>query len=83
MPTLTITSRGQVTLKKDVLQHLHLGPGDHVDIELLPNGEVRLGAAPERRPIGGLAGMLANKATRTVSIDEMNQTIADGWAGRL
>jgi bifunctional DNA-binding transcriptional regulator/antitoxin component of YhaV-PrlF toxin-antitoxin module len=34
MATLTITSRGQVTLKKDLLQHMGITPGEKIEISL-------------------------------------------------
>ncbi|MBC7636782.1 MAG: AbrB/MazE/SpoVT family DNA-binding domain-containing protein, partial [Acetobacteraceae bacterium] len=38
MITLTITAKGQVTLRKDVLAHLGLRPGDKLVIDKLPDG---------------------------------------------
>lgn len=35
---LTVTSRGPVTFRKDVLQHLGIHPGDTIELELLPDG---------------------------------------------
>ena len=45
MVTLTVTAKGQVTLKKDVLQHLGIRPGDKIELDLLPNGRGILKAA--------------------------------------
>ena len=36
MATLTVTSRGQVTFRKEVLQHLGVKPGDKIELQLLP-----------------------------------------------
>ena len=38
MTTLTVTARGQVTFRKDVLQHLGIRPGDKIELDLLPDG---------------------------------------------
>jgi AbrB family looped-hinge helix DNA binding protein len=38
MWTVTIRSRGRITLPKDLLQHLGVGPGDEIEFELLPDG---------------------------------------------
>ena len=38
MWTLTVGSRGRITLPKDLLQHLGVGPGDEIEFELLPDG---------------------------------------------
>ena len=39
MWTLTVRSRGRITLPKGLLQHLGVGPGDEIEFELLPNGQ--------------------------------------------
>jgi len=83
MTTLRITSKGQVTLKKDVLRHMGVGPGDRVQVELLPTGKVNLAPAARTGSIEDLFGMFYDPARPPVSIEEMNQVIADGWAGRL
>jgi antitoxin PrlF len=48
--SLTVTAKGQVTLKRDLLQHLGIKPGERVDFEKLPGGELRCGrrGRPER-----------------------------------
>jgi len=78
--SLKVTSRGQVTLKKEVLAHLGVGPGDQVEVELLPQGRMVVEAAQPKGSIEALFGMFKDKATRRVSIEEMNDIIADGWA---
>ena len=83
MTTLTITSRGQVTLKKDILRHLGVGPGDRVEVELLPERRVRVEPARRTGTIEDFIGMFKGSVTRPVTIEEMNEIIADGWAGRL
>jgi bifunctional DNA-binding transcriptional regulator/antitoxin component of YhaV-PrlF toxin-antitoxin module len=45
MTTLTVTAKGQVTLRQDVLQHLGVQPGENIELELLPNGRGLLRAA--------------------------------------
>jgi len=45
MPTATLTSRGQLTLPKEVREALRLKPGDQVDFIVGDEGEVRLRAA--------------------------------------
>jgi bifunctional DNA-binding transcriptional regulator/antitoxin component of YhaV-PrlF toxin-antitoxin module len=46
MITLTITSKGQVTLRRDVLEHLGVGPGEQIDVTMLPYGRIEVRAAP-------------------------------------
>ncbi len=38
MTTLTLTARGQVTFRKDVLQHLGIRPGERIELDKLPGG---------------------------------------------
>ena len=36
MSTLTVTAKGQVTLRKDVLEHLGVHPGERISVSKLP-----------------------------------------------
>jgi bifunctional DNA-binding transcriptional regulator/antitoxin component of YhaV-PrlF toxin-antitoxin module len=36
--TQTVTAKGQVTRRKEVLRHLGAAPGQKVEIDMLPNG---------------------------------------------
>lgn len=78
--TLTVTAKGQVTLRKEVLRHLGVGPGQKVEIDMLPNGRIELRARP-RGSIEDFFGSLERPDTKPLTIDEINQIIADGWAG--
>ena len=79
MTTLTITSKGQVTFKKALLQHLHSGPGDRLEVNLLPNGRLEVKAAPAQG-IEGFIGCLEGKSAKVASIEDINAVAADGWA---
>lgn len=83
MVKLKITAKGQVTLKKEVLDHFGVKPGDDIEIDLLPKGEGSIHAVERRLPIENLFGMFAHKADRTYSIDEINEAIEAGWAGEV
>jgi len=52
MNTLTITSKGQVTLRKDLLKHLRVQAGEKIIVHKLPDGRVELKAAP---PVGKIS----------------------------
>lgn len=82
MPTLTITSRGQITLRRDLLQHLSVKPGECIQVDALPGGEVRLRAAPPARPIQDFVGLLKGRTPRAATLDEIEAAIQAGWAGR-
>ena len=81
MSSLTITTKGQVTLKRDLLQHLGVKPGEQVDLEKLPGGELRVRAARPVGSIDGFLGLLAGKTDKVATIEEMNEAAAAGWAG--
>lgn len=83
MTTLTVTSKGQVTLRKDLLQHLGIGPGEKISVERMPNGLLSIGAAARKGKISDAFGMLAGKTSVKLTIDEMNEAIRKGWAGEL
>jgi hypothetical protein len=82
MSTLTVTAKGQVTLRKDLLQHLGVRPGGKITMDKLPDGRIEVRAA---RPTGNITevfGALRRKGGPSLSIEEMNEIAARGWAGR-
>jgi bifunctional DNA-binding transcriptional regulator/antitoxin component of YhaV-PrlF toxin-antitoxin module len=83
MTTLTVTARGQVTFRKKVLQHLGIKPGEKIALDLLPDGRGVIKAARRSGKIEDFFGVLAGKTKKVASIEEINQAVADGWAGRV
>ena len=81
MATLTVTARGQVTFRRDVLQHLGIRPGEKIELDKLPDGRVALKAARPNGTIDGFLGLLAGKTNKVASLDEINEAAAAGWAG--
>jgi AbrB family looped-hinge helix DNA binding protein len=83
MSTLTVTAKGQVTLRKDLLEHLGVQPGEKIVVDKLPDGRIEVKAA---RPAGKISDVFGHLKTqrkgRTLSIDDMNRIIARGWAGK-
>lgn len=61
-------------MPKAVQQILDLEPGDRLRHVILDDGQVRL---MRGRPAASLAGTLARKGQRPVSIDEMDAAIAE------
>ena len=80
MPTLTVTARGQVTFRRDVLQHLGIQPGEKIEMDKLPDGRVALKAARPVGSIDGFLGLLAGKTKKVATLDEINEAAAAGWA---
>ena len=55
MSTLTVTAKGQITLRADLLKHLGVRPGEKIDVEKLPDGRIEVKAtAAEREDLGCL-----------------------------
>jgi bifunctional DNA-binding transcriptional regulator/antitoxin component of YhaV-PrlF toxin-antitoxin module len=81
MATLTVTSRGQVTFRKDVLQHLGIEPGGRVHIDLLPDGRAELRADKPKGTVRDLRGLLKGKTNGSrLGIDEIGEAIAEAGA---
>jgi AbrB family looped-hinge helix DNA binding protein len=82
MATLTVTTRGQVTFRKDVLQHLGIEPGEKIELDKLPDGRVALRAARPAGTIDGFLGLLAGKTKKVATLDEIDEAAAAGSAGQ-
>lgn len=81
MASLAVTAKGQVTLKRDLLQHLGIKPGERIEFDKLPGGEVRLRASKATGTIDSFIGRHAGKVKMPMTIEEMNEIAASGWAG--
>ena len=82
MTTLTVTARGQVTFRKDVLQHLGIRPGEKIELDKLPYGRISLKAMRPTGKIDNFLGLLAGKTRKVASLDEINEAAETGWAGQ-
>jgi bifunctional DNA-binding transcriptional regulator/antitoxin component of YhaV-PrlF toxin-antitoxin module len=77
MTVLTVTARGQVTFRKDVLMHLGIRPGDKIRLDLLPDGRAELKAERAQGSWRALRGFFKGKTNGArLSIEEINETIA-------
>ena len=74
MAKSTVTSKGQVTLPKQIREHLHVVPGDRIDFVVKDNGQVVV--RPARSRLKQLQGMLRNPNRKPVSVDQMDAAIA-------
>lgn len=81
MPRLTITAKGQVTLKQDLLKHLGVRPGEKIEADKLPDGRIVVRAAPQDGTIADFIGCLSEPGGRKLTIEEMNKVASQGWAG--
>lgn len=77
MTTATLSSKGQITIPADVRRVLNVQTGDRVEFVQIEPGRFELVAAT--RSVRELKGMFGTPQ-RTVSIEEMNRTIAERGA---
>ena len=84
MSTLLVTMKGQITLKRDLLQFLGIKPGERLEIDKLPGGELRLRAAQPSGMIDDFFHALDGKVnlSKPLTVDDMNEIAAQGWAGQ-
>jgi bifunctional DNA-binding transcriptional regulator/antitoxin component of YhaV-PrlF toxin-antitoxin module len=83
MSNLTVTAEGQVTLRKDLLEHLGVHPGEKVSVDKLPDGRIEVKAARPTGKISDSFGLLKKKRKgRVLSIEDINDIAARGWAGK-
>lgn len=79
---LTVTAKGQITLRKDILQHLGIAPGEKVEVDLLPDHRATLRPANRKGSIEDFFGCASRPGTKPLTIEEMNEIIAKAWAGK-
>lgn len=82
MSRLKVTAKGQVTLKKDILNHLGVRPGETVAVSKLPSGTIEVRAARGNSDISDAFGILKHRGKRRLSIEEIGKIAAEGWVGK-
>lgn len=80
MTTLTVTAKGQITLRKELLEHLGIVPGQKITVGKLPDGGLAMHGLPKSGSIADVFGIFQRKDGPTLTIEEMNDIIAN--AGR-
>jgi AbrB family looped-hinge helix DNA binding protein len=80
--TLTITAKGQVTLRKDLLEHLGVHPGEKITVDKLPDGRIEVKAARPTGKISDVFDFLKRENGPSLSIEDMNEIAARGWTGK-
>ncbi len=81
MTIVSTTSRGQVTLRKEIFQHVGILPGEKLEIELLPGGEFRGRAVRKTGRLEDLAGFLDGKTNgERLTIEEIDEAIGEAAA---
>lgn len=78
MSIATMTSKGQITVPKDVREDLHLTTGSKVMFVRLRHGQYRI--VPRTGSVEDFIGMLHDPDAPPMTIEEINDAIAEGGA---
>ncbi|MFT5610069.1 MAG: antitoxin PrlF [Polaribacter sp.] len=78
MITATITSKGQITIPKNIRNQLDLHAGDKISFIEDEDGSINL--VPIKKPLSALKG-LVSKPNKKVSVEDMNNAIKRKAAG--
>ncbi len=75
MPRSTMTSKGQVTVPKEIRDKLQLRPGDRLVFTLDRNGNMSVRPEPDP-PLGRLPGLLRHLSpARPATVEEMRAAV--------
>lgn len=76
MATATITSKGQLTLPKEVRDRLGVHPGDKIDFVFSTDGQ--LVVKPRTIHVEQLFGLLHRKGEKALTLEQIEAGIAEG-----
>jgi antitoxin PrlF len=77
MSMATITSKGQITLPKEVRDELRLKEGDRVSFEKIDG---RFVLRPQNKSVMDLAGILRRPDEKALTVREMDEAVGDALA---
>jgi looped-hinge helix DNA binding domain, AbrB family len=76
MSIATVTTKGQVTIPKEIRDYLKLETGSKVEFLIDENGDVKV--VPLNVPLEALSGVLHRPGMKTATIEEMEAALAEG-----
>lgn len=76
-----ITARGQVTLRKEILQRLKVKPGEKIEFDFDDSDNVVIRPASRTGRIEDAFGMLKDKTKVKATIQEIKEATERAWAG--
>jgi bifunctional DNA-binding transcriptional regulator/antitoxin component of YhaV-PrlF toxin-antitoxin module len=82
MSTLTVTAKGQITLRRDLLKHLGVQAGEKIAVDKLPDGRIEMKAVQPSGKISDVFDFLKRKNGPSLSVEEINEVAKRGWAGK-
>lgn len=78
MAEATMTSKGQITIPKEMRDDLGLKPGSKVMFIKLSSGQYRI--LPRTGKVRDLVGLLHDPTRPVLTLEEMEDAIQEGWA---
>jgi AbrB family looped-hinge helix DNA binding protein len=76
MSIATVTTKGQITIPKEIRDYLKLETGSKVEFVIDESGNVKI--VPLNVPLKALSGVLHRPGMKTATIEEMEAAIAEG-----
>jgi AbrB family looped-hinge helix DNA binding protein len=76
MSIATVTTKGQITIPKEIRDYLKLETGSKVEFVIDENGDVRI--VPLNVPLEALSGVLHRPGMKSATIEEMEIAITEG-----
>lgn len=77
MPELTVTAKGQITIRKALLDGLGVRPGDKLHVDVRPDGGLVIPPARRTKTFADLAGSMVPPTGVSLTIDEINDAIVE------
>ena len=68
MSTLTLTTKAQITLRRDLLKHLGVQPGEKIVVQKLPDGQIERKAVQPAGKISDVFDFLQMKNGPSLSV---------------
>ncbi len=81
MATSTLTSKGQITIPKEIRIQIQLRIGQRVLFDVDSKGRVIL--TPQVTDILSLKGIVKTRRRHAVSVREMNEAVAEGFGRQV
>jgi hypothetical protein len=81
MTTPTVTAKGEVTLRRDLLEHLGVLLGEKIEVNKLRHGRIEIKASRTPGKISDVFDFLKRKSGPSLSIDDINEVAGRSWAG--
>lgn len=79
MSGMIIKNGGDVTLDSRLMSHLGVEPGDIVEVQTMPHGELRIRAVRTAVPAPSFFGILKRPGQRAMDIQDIQRAIESGW----